>query len=170
MVGKFLFGFTLYHAHYMFIRVTNDLVYYREGGRQCRFMSLTALLFDRLGSSACCHWTAENVDHILEFGDKINLDSLQEGLIPDTETLSRSNLPFAVHWIAESSKAIGLPTSQTRTHTRTSLAKNKTYQPTLARTKNILAETLDTNTEGQNWSIKYRKIPISPSVYKPRGV
>ena len=41
-----------------------------------QFMSLSALLFDKLGSSACCHWTAENVDHILEFGDKMNLDSL----------------------------------------------------------------------------------------------
>ena len=48
------------------------------------FMSLSALLFDRLGSSACCHWNAENVDQILELGDKMNLDSLQEGLIPDT--------------------------------------------------------------------------------------
>ena len=90
-------------------------------------MSLSALVFDRLGSSACCHSTAENVDHILEFGDKINLDSLQEELIPGTETLPISNLPFAVRWIAESSKAIGLPTSQTRTHARTTLAKNKTY-------------------------------------------
>ena len=118
-------------------------------------MSLSALLFDRLGSSACCHWTVENMDHILEFGDKMNLDSLQEGLIPDTETLSRSNLPFAVHWIAESSKVISLPTSQTRTHTRIILAKNKTYQLALAQTKDILAEMLDTKTEGQNWSIKY---------------
>ena len=145
------------HTISVFIRVTNDFVYYREGGRQCCFMSLSALLFDRLGSSACCHWTAENVDHILEFGDKTNSDSLQEGLIPDTEMLSRSNLPFAVHRIAESSwlTAIGLPTSQTRTHTRTTLAKNKTYQPTLVRTKDVLAETLDTKTEGQNWSIKY---------------
>ena len=75
-VGNFLFGFTLYYAHYIFIRVTNDLVYYREGDRQCCFMSLSAFLFDKLGSSACCHWTAENVDHIMEFGDKINLDSL----------------------------------------------------------------------------------------------
>ena len=67
-----------------------------------------ALLFDKLGSSACCHWTAKNVDHILEFGDKMNLDSLQEGLIPDRETLPTSNLPFAAHWIAESSKAVAL--------------------------------------------------------------
>ena len=109
MVGKFLFGFTLHHAHYIFIRVTNDLAYYREGGQQCCFMSLSALLFNKLGSSACCHWTAENVDHILEFGNKMNLDSLQEGLIPDTEMLSISNLPFAVHWIAESSKVVDLP-------------------------------------------------------------
>ena len=82
-------------------------------------MSLSALLFNRLGSSACCHWTAENVGHILEFGNKMNLDSLQEGLIPNTEMLSIGNLPFAVCWIAESSKAIGLPTSQTRIHART---------------------------------------------------
>ena len=58
-------------------------------------MSQSALLFDRLGSSAYCHWTAENVDHILEFGDKMNLDFLQEGLIPGMETLSGSILPFA---------------------------------------------------------------------------
>ena len=95
------------------------------------------------------------MDHILEFGDKMNLDSLQEVLIPDTETLPEANLPFTLHWIAESSKATGLLTSQTKTHTWTTLAKNKTYQPTLARTKDILAETLDTKTEGQNWSIKY---------------
>ena len=130
-VGNVLFGFKLYHAHYIFIMFTNDLVYYREGGRHCCFMNLSALLLDRLGSSACCLWTAENVDNILEFGGKMNLDSLQEGLKSDTETFSRSILPFAVHWIAESSKAVGLPTSQTRTHTRTTLAKNKTYQPNI---------------------------------------
>ena len=127
------------------IRVTNDLVHYREGGRQCCFMNLSALLFDGLGSSSCCHWTAENVGTI-----SWNLATKwifrffaagTEGLIPDTETLSISIPPFAVRWIAESSKAIGLPTSQTRTHARTTLAKNKTYQPTLARTKDILAET-----------------------------
>ena len=58
-------------------------------------MSMSALLFDKLGSLACCHWTAENVDHILEFGDKMNLhvDSLQEGLIPNTEMLHKQ-LPF----------------------------------------------------------------------------
>ena len=108
-MGNFLFGFTLHHAHYIFIRVKDDLRSYREGGRQCCFLSLSALLFDNLGSSACCHWTAENVDHILECGNKMNLDSLQEGLIPDTKMLSISNLPFAVHWIAESSKAVDLP-------------------------------------------------------------
>ena len=74
-----------------------------------RSTSQSALLFVKLGSSACCHWTAENVDQILDFGHKMNLDSLQEGLIPDTETLSISNLPFAIHWITESSKAVDLP-------------------------------------------------------------
>ena len=47
------------------------------------FHELSALLFDRLGSSVCCYWTAENVEHILEFDDKMCLDSLQEGLILD---------------------------------------------------------------------------------------
>ena len=90
-VGNFLFWFALYHARYVFIKVTNDIVYYREGGRQYCFMSLSALLFDRLGSSACCHWTAENLDHILEFCGKMNLDSLQEGLIPE-----RKRFPEAI--------------------------------------------------------------------------
>ena len=53
MVGNFLFGFTLHHAHYIFIRVMNDLVYYREGSQQCCFMSLSALLFKKLDSSVC---------------------------------------------------------------------------------------------------------------------
>ena len=75
-------------------------------------VSLVQLLFDKPCSSACCHWTAENVDHILEFSDKMNLDSLQEGLIPDTQTLSISNLPFAVHWIAESSKVVDFTDGQ----------------------------------------------------------
>ena len=118
--------------------LTNDRFLYLPA----RFLSLLSL-------------DCRNVDHILEFGDKMNLDSLQEGFIPDAATLSRSILPFAVRLIVDSSKAIGLPTSQTRTHTRTTLAKNKTYQLTLARTKDILAETLGTKTEGQNWSIKY---------------
>ena len=40
-------------------------------------------------------WTAENVNHILEFGEKMNLDSLQEGLISDTESFPYiSNLSF----------------------------------------------------------------------------
>ena len=77
----------------------------------------------------------------------MNLDSLQEGLYvkPDTETLSTSNLPFVVR-----SERMFLFVMST------TLAKNKTYQPTLAQTKDILllAETLDTKTEGQNWSIK----------------
>ena len=66
-------------------------------------MSLSALLFDKLGSSACCHWTA--LDHILEFGDKMNLDLLQEGLIPlmsspgfDIQTFSE--LYFLLHILA----------------------------------------------------------------------
>ena len=57
-------------------------------GRQCCFMSLSALLFDRLCSSLSCRWTAENVDHILSVGNNIYSSSLQEGVTPDTATLS----------------------------------------------------------------------------------
>ena len=156
-MGNFLLGFALYHARYVFIKVTNDIVYYREGGRQYCFMSLSALLFDRLGSSACCHWTAENLDHILEFGGRMNLDSLQEGLIPE-----RKRFPEAISLSLYTGLQRAAKQSACQHHKREHvysdhLAKNKTYQPTLARTKDILvlAETLDTKTEGQNWSIKY---------------
>ena len=103
---------------------------------------LSALLLDGLGSSVCFIGLQKTgsgpcISIILEFGCKMYLNSLQEVLISDAETLSISNIRFAVLWIAESSKAIGLPTAQTRTHTRTTLAKIKTYQPTLAQTKEI---------------------------------
>ena len=80
----------------------------KDSGWSRKKNGLIMLGHHRLGSSVCCHWTAENVDHIshiLEFGDKIYLDSLQEELTPDTETLPIKHLPFAVRWIAESSKA-----------------------------------------------------------------
>ena len=91
------------------------------------------------------------MDHILEFGDKMNLDSFQEGLIPDTETLSISNLPLVCAGLQRAAER-----SACRHHKQEhTLAKNKTYQFTLAQTKDILAETLDEKPEGQNWSIKY---------------
>ena len=64
------------------------------------------LLFDPLCSSVSCRWTAENVDHILSVDDSMYLSSLQEGVTPDTATLSINNLPKSVCWIAESSEAI----------------------------------------------------------------
>ena len=80
---------------------------YREGGRQCCLRSLSALSFDRL-------W----------FLSLLSLDCRKRGPYLGiwwqnefrlfARTLSISNLPFAVRWIAESSKALGLPTSQTR--------------------------------------------------------
>ena len=128
------------------------------------------LLFDRLCSSVSCHWTSENVDHILSVGDSMYLSSLQEGVTPDTATLSINNLPKSVCWIAESSEAIlDLSTSRTRNQVRPTLAKtkikdrptlaNKTkiYQPSLAQTSNEQSEALETKTEGQSWSTAYGK-------------
>ena len=105
-------------------------------GRQCCFMSLSALLFDRLCSSVSCRWTAENVDHILSVGDSMYLSSLQEGVTPDTTTLSINNLPKSVRWIAESSEAIlDLSTSRTRNQVRPTLANAKIQdRPTLVKT------------------------------------
>ena len=103
-------------------------------------MSLLALLFDRLCSSVSCHWTAENVDHILSVGDSMYLSFLQEGVTPDTATLSINNLPESVRWITESSEAIlDLSTSRARNQVRPTLAKAKIQdRPTLANKTKII--------------------------------
>ena len=43
-MGNFLFGFTLHHARYIVIRAMNDLVYCREGGRQCCFIIIIMII------------------------------------------------------------------------------------------------------------------------------
>ena len=116
-VGNFLFGFTLYHAHYIFIRVTNDfIVYYRQGGRQCCFMSLSALLFDRLWFLSLLSLDCRNRGPYLGIWRQNEFRFFSGRTYTRYRNASISNLPFAVRWIAESSRAIGFPTSQTRTH------------------------------------------------------
>ena len=115
--GNFLFGFTLYHAHYIFIRVTNDfIVYYRQGGRQCCFMSLSALLFDRLWFLSLLSLDCRNCGPYLGIWRQNEFRFFSGRTYTRYRNASISNLPFAVRWIAESSRAIGFPTSQTRTH------------------------------------------------------
>ena len=64
----------------VFIKVKNDLVTSR--GRQCSFMSFSALLCAR--TLLIESWT----DQILFEGDKIYLNAFERRIIPDTDTLS----------------------------------------------------------------------------------
>ena len=65
-------------------------------GRQCAFMSLSALL--RASSSRVSQWTSHIVDQILVEGDAMYLKAFDEGTIPDAETLSLTSLPDRVRW------------------------------------------------------------------------
>ena len=60
-------------------------------GRQCAFMSLSALMF-----SHCLPvqiWTSTNIDQILYYGDLMYVDAFQSNRIPDKETLLIDELP-----------------------------------------------------------------------------
>ena len=63
-------------------------------GRQCSFMSFSALLFAH--TLPIEQWTACNVDHILAQGERFYLHAFENRSIPDTETLSLDYLPRAV--------------------------------------------------------------------------
>ena len=60
-------------------------------GRQCAFMSLSALLLHR--SYSVNSWTQTNIDDILFHGDRMYLHSLRNELVPDTSSLSINELP-----------------------------------------------------------------------------
>ena len=61
-------------------------------GRQCSFMSFSALLYAQ--TLPIEQWTAAStVDQILAEGDRLYLDALVIRSIPDTETLSLNYLP-----------------------------------------------------------------------------
>ena len=55
-------------------------------GRQCAFMSLAALLFNR--SNSVDLWTQTNNDDSLCHGDHMYLHALTNKMVPDTNTLS----------------------------------------------------------------------------------
>ena len=65
-------------------------------GRQCAFMSLSALL--RANSSRVSQWTSHTVDQVLVEGDAMYLKAFDDGTIPDAETLSLTSLPDRVRW------------------------------------------------------------------------
>ena len=60
-------------------------------GRQCSFMSFSALLCAQ--SCPVQQWKTCTVDQILTHGDTIYLTALQRQTIPDTETMSLNYLP-----------------------------------------------------------------------------
>ena len=60
-------------------------------GRQCAFMSLAALLFNR--SNSVDLWTQTNIDDILFHGDRMYLHALTNKMVPDTNSLSVEDLP-----------------------------------------------------------------------------
>ena len=60
-------------------------------GRQCAFMSLTALLSTR--SNSVDLWTQTNIDDILCHGDRMYLHALTNKMVPDANSLSTEGLP-----------------------------------------------------------------------------
>ena len=60
-------------------------------GRQCAFMSVTALLFNR--SNSVDLWTQPNIDDILCHGDRMYLYAQTNKIVPDANSLSIEELP-----------------------------------------------------------------------------
>ena len=60
-------------------------------GRQCAFMSLAALLFNR--SNSVDLWTQTNIDDIFCHGDRMYLHALTLKMVPDANSLSMEELP-----------------------------------------------------------------------------
>ena len=60
-------------------------------GRQCAFMSLAALLFNR--SYSVDFWSQTNIDDILCHGDGMYLHALTNKMVPDANSLSTEGLP-----------------------------------------------------------------------------
>ena len=60
-------------------------------GRQCAFMSLAALLFNR--SNSVDLWTQTNINDILCHVDRMYLHALTNKMVPDAYSLSIGELP-----------------------------------------------------------------------------
>ena len=64
-------------------------------GRQCAFMSLSALLFNR--SDSVDSWTQTDIDAILFHGDRMYLHALTNEMVPDTDTLSCNHVVLEIN-------------------------------------------------------------------------
>ena len=67
-------------------------------GRQCAFMSLSALLW--ANSCDISTWNSQTIDQVLIEGDALYLTSFENYCIPDEETISLNYLPDRVNFPA----------------------------------------------------------------------
>jgi hypothetical protein len=65
-------------------------------GRQCAFMTLSALLCANCGNIS--KWTTQTVDRLLAEGDSMFLKAFEERSVPDEETISLNYLQDRVLW------------------------------------------------------------------------
>ena len=72
------------------IHQSNEAFSEHSRRRQCAFMSLAALLFNR--SDSVDLWTQTNIDDILYHGDCMNLHALTNKMVPNTNSLSVEDL------------------------------------------------------------------------------
>ena len=73
------------------IHQSNEAFSEHSRGRQCAFMSLAALLFNR--SNSVDLGTQTNIDDILCIGDRMSLHALTNKMVPDANILSIEELP-----------------------------------------------------------------------------
>jgi len=73
------------------IKVDHEAFSEHSRGRQCAFMSLSALLLNL--SDSVDSWTQTDIDAILFHGDRMYLHALTNEMVPDTDTLSINELP-----------------------------------------------------------------------------
>ena len=66
-------------------------------GKQCSFMSLSALLTAQ--AISVDKWDSTIIDHVLVEGDKMYLNAYNNGLIPREELLSLNNLPTVICFV-----------------------------------------------------------------------
>ena len=137
-------------------------------GRQCSFMSFSALLCAQ--SLPIEHWIAATVDQILVEGDAMYLDALERQTIPDTETLSLTFLPDIARWSSpiEAKQSNQSPTEANKTNQSTTKAnqspieaQNNTQSPVTVTNTDlpIVVEPTEAQIQTNNplWFVKYKE-------------
>ena len=142
-------------------------------GRQCSFMSFSALLCAQTLSIES--WTDAIVDQILFEGDKMYLNAFERRIIPDTDTLSLMYLPDRAYPLPIDAERNSLPIEVTTTSNQSSPIEAKTstkQSPSEAENNNqtpirvsntdlpIVVEPNEAQIETNNplWLIKYKEL------------